>query len=53
MGLEHVDESSDGQDNEKADDADHNVESKCHKTCVSNCLRAIIHKYAYDVYHVY
>ena len=47
MGLEHVDESSDGQGNEKADDADPNVESSCLKPRVSNCLWAIIHEYAY------
>ena len=38
MGLEHVDESSDGQGNEKADDADPNVESDCLKPRVSNCI---------------
>ena len=32
VGLEHVDESSDGQGNEKADDADQNVEFNCHQT---------------------
>ena len=51
MGLEHVDESSDGQGNEKADDADHNVESGCLKPRVSNCLWAIIHELL--IIHVY
>ena len=33
VGLEHVDESSDGQGDKKANDADHNIESDCHEPC--------------------
>ena len=33
VGLADVDESSDGQGNKKADDADHNIESDCHEPC--------------------
>ena len=33
VGLADVDESSDGQGNKKANDADHNIKSDCHEPC--------------------